>query len=344
MGLDVVTRNEIIAIIARLGSDGALITEIAPHASCERHTLAKYLGIMEHEGSVYHKAIGKGKLWFIQVAPLKTAVTPSPSRQTFREQALLQLIKQLPDSVAITDEKGVVLFANHRLLTQYGATIGNPLFLSLFGARRAPVFHRFMRALQKEKRAVSAELLDCKHRYIRITGSVVKEQGSSAFVFSITDLSDHKALEHSLFEQRQLLQAERAALNKAAIVVETDTQGKITYANDLFVKVSGYKRSELLGKTHKVVNSGKHPPAFFKDLWRTLSRGKVWHGTIQNKAKDGKPYWLASSIAPVLDKNGTPIKYITVRFDVTEHVRGKKKILQKTANKKLMFEQHNDYK
>ena len=78
--------------------------------------------------------------------------------------------------------------------------------------------------------------------------------------------------------------------------------------------MSGFSRKELIGKTHKLINSGHHSAEFFKQMWQTISNGKVWTGQIKNKAKDGTLYWVDSAIAPVLNERGEPVKYIAVRF------------------------------
>lgn len=117
----------------------------------------------------------------------------------------------------------------------------------------------------------------------------------------------------------------RKALDQAAIVAFTDSRGVITYVNDKFCEISKYSRKELIGKTHRLVNSAFHSPHFFKDMWNTISSGKVWNGEIKNKAKDGSFYWVETTIVPFLinsiegpEKKLSPFSYVAIRFDITQ--------------------------
>lgn len=111
----------------------------------------------------------------------------------------------------------------------------------------------------------------------------------------------------------------RAAVDAAAIFSETDKSGIITYVNEQFCDISGYSAQELIGQNHRILNSGQHPPEFFIDMWKKVSRGQVWKGEICNRKKDGSLYWVDSTIVPMYDDASQRVqKYVSIRFDVTE--------------------------
>lgn len=135
---------------------------------------------------------------------------------------------------------------------------------------------------------------------------------------SIRDLSDEGETKEALKASLKELADIKFALAESTIVAMTDKQGLITYANDAFCKISKYSREELLGKDHRIVNSGFHPTAFFKDMWQTIGQGKVWRGEVRNKAKDGSIYWVDTTIVPFLDAEEKPYQYVAIRHDISD--------------------------
>jgi PAS domain S-box-containing protein len=107
------------------------------------------------------------------------------------------------------------------------------------------------------------------------------------------------------------------AVDQHAVVSVADAAGNIVYANRKFEELSGYSAAELMGRNHRLLKSGVHPDSFYREMWQTISTGRVWHGTLCNRRKDGALYWVESTIVPFLDEAGVPCQYVSVRTDVT---------------------------
>ncbi|MEB3885432.1 PAS domain S-box protein [Lyngbya sp. CCY1209] len=153
----------------------------------------------------------------------------------------------------------------------------------------------------------------------------------SGFLGVARDITDRKRAESDRRELLRKLSDFHRALDESAIVAITDPKGIITYANDRFCEISGYSRPELLGNTHRLLNSGYHPPEFFRDLWQTISGGQIWRGEIRNRAKDGRIYWTGSTIVPFLDSRGRVFQHLAIRFDITARKRAETDLQRNNA-------------
>ena len=113
------------------------------------------------------------------------------------------------------------------------------------------------------------------------------------------------------------------------IISETDSKGMITFANDTFVKYSGYVKDELLGKPHNILRHPDMPKAAFADLWQTIKDGKTWNGFVKNRTKNGDFYWVYATAAPVTAPDCSK-RYISLRTKPTRAEIEKYDALYKT--------------
>jgi diguanylate cyclase (GGDEF)-like protein/PAS domain S-box-containing protein len=125
------------------------------------------------------------------------------------------------------------------------------------------------------------------------------------------DIERYKATEHSM-----RLQA--AAINATAdMVVITNSAGIIEYVNPAFTAITGFTAEEAVGKTSRLLFSGQNNPAFYAQLWETLTMGKPWHGELINRCKDGNLYYDEQTITPVKDANGNIAHFVAIKRDIT---------------------------
>jgi PAS domain S-box-containing protein len=137
-------------------------------------------------------------------------------------------------------------------------------------------------------------------------------------------VSKRQQMKETLIASYKELTSIKWALEQFAIVAITDHQGTINYVNDKFCEISQYSQEELLGQNHRIINSGYHSADFFKQMWATISSGKVWKGEIKNRAKDGSFYWVDTTIVPILNAHQKPYEYVSIHQDITERKRVEK--------------------
>ncbi len=147
----------------------------------------------------------------------------------------------------------------------------------------------------------------------------------------------HDYLQSTLNE----LEFQKYALDQHSIVSIADANGKIVYANARFSEISQYSNQELLGQDHRLLNSGFHSAEFFKKLWQTISKGEIWHGEVKNRRKDGHYYWVESTIVPFMDGHGKPLRYVSIRSDITKRKEDEALLLQSQQRLTLALEGSN---
>lgn len=140
-------------------------------------------------------------------------------------------------------------------------------------------------------------------------------------------VADQKSMERSFRQQAALLEDYRLALDATAAVLKTDLEGNITYANDLYAQISGYSRQELLGKNPRIVKNPGTPPSYYKDLWETITSGQIWQGSLENRSRTGKSFFVDLTIVPLMDDRRQITEFMGIHQEVTDVLR-KERLIQ----------------
>ncbi|UJP05378.1 MAG: EAL domain-containing protein [Nitrosomonas sp.] len=164
--------------------------------------------------------------------------------------------------------------------------------------------------------------------------------------FTGSGLSDFKQKLLQATEQLRLTNTELItyiqAIGELGLVSVADRSGKIIEANDRFCQISEYSRDELVGQNHSMLKSGKHSKAFFVEMWKTITDGRIWHKEICNRAKSGKLYWVDSVIVPLNNPEGRIERYISIRVDVSSRKQKEIQLQQQLKEKSCLYTIHRE--
>ncbi|MEK4536101.1 PAS domain-containing protein [Peribacillus sp. FSL K6-1552] len=238
------------------------------------------------------------------------------------------------EATILVNESGVISFANQQVYENFGylnhELIGEKLLNLMPGANlqasgEGEIIHQF--GIHRDGHTFSL--------FFRVNAFSLEKEVYYLVVF-------HKVKDQSRLNQQQTYPINELvdlmyALDESTIVAFTDEKGKIQSINKKFCEVSQYSVTELIGKDHRIINSGYHSKEFMQNLWRTISTGSVWRGEIKNRAKDGTYYWVDTTIVPFLNEIGSPYKYLAIRKEITEYKRVVEE-LKKSVNKLVDFQ------
>jgi two-component system, sensor histidine kinase and response regulator len=150
------------------------------------------------------------------------------------------------------------------------------------------------------------------------------------------DITERVAAEEQLRLQGATLEA------AANAIVITDLEGKVTWANPAFARLTGYTLEEVRGQNPRVLNSGEHKPEFYKHLWETVLSGKVWHDEVVNKKKSGELYSEEMTITPVHDDGGEISHFVAIKQDISERKRAQQALEDNETRLRAIFESSSE--
>jgi len=228
------------------------------------------------------------------------------------------VIDTAPLGIVACDEQGQMQTANEAAAKMLGGTVAQLLqqnFRKLEPWKDAGLLEVAERALAQRR----PEQLDTHHTttfgnevWLALQFVPFQRGENWHLLALITDRSEQ-------LKATAQLELQAAALAAAAnVIVITDPQGEIEWVNDAFTRVTGFSRAEALGKNPRILKSGHHSREFYRQMWQTISAGKVWHGEISNLRKDGTPFEADVTITPVKNAAGQIAHYISIKQDITD--------------------------
>jgi len=288
-----------------------------------------------------HHAVYKNSHYFFQTLIQKIYATPqlNPSIEATVHQIQQELlsgsdkVSSKSISLHIASLKKQLFLAESQVQNQLDGLILHAQVLALYGNESFELIEnitaqQFTLAIDGVEKVISEHYL-LEHKKARASQNIL-------FLFAVFGISYIAFLLFSASKQSKklnltLLEKENQlfALNQHAVVSATDIKGNIKYVNGKFCDISGFNKLELIGKTHSIVNSGFHNTLFFKNMWKIIASGNVWHGEIKNKTKTGEFYWVNASIVPIFDHSETISEYIAIRTDITLQKHFEEQLIEK---------------
>ena len=248
-------------------------------------------------------------------------------RMTADLDRLAQVVRHTQNAVTITDRELRITWVNEGFTRITGYTLAEAAGRTpgelLRDGQADPDVLRRLAASAAAGRSCRVEILnrrkDGRSCWIDTEIQPLRDaEGQlSGFMEIGSDVTDRREatarLQAALRENDSLL----GVIQQHAIVASSDPQGRITDANDAYCRISGYRRDELIGRHHLLVDTGLDTDEFRRVVAPLLQAGQAWRGELCNRAKDGTPYWVDVAIAPFFDANGRIERFVTIRHDIT---------------------------
>lgn len=160
-----------------------------------------------------------------------------------------------------------------------------------------------------------------------VEGYLLKPINMEQFLVVLNKVIQKVQLKEKSRTYMSLLGQYQEVTDNSLIVSKTDPTGKITYVNDEFCKISEFSKEELIGSNHNIIRDPENPKEFYEEMWESLKGKKqIWKGTIRNKSKSGKSYYVQATIKAILDADGNIVEYIALRSDITDIMNQQKQL------------------
>jgi PAS domain S-box-containing protein len=292
-------------------------------------------------------------VWKDRLARLGQAVSHALEQKALREKARQAIQKtrdneawfqaltdKILDGILVVDGSGTILYSSPstgRILGHAPETMrGSNAFALVHPEDLAALQQRFAVLAENAGNTATATFrgrhANGSWRWLEFVGvNRIGELPINGVLLTYRDVSERIATEQQLGLQGQALEA------AANSIVITDRQGAIAWVNQAFTRMTGYTSDEVLGRNPRLLKSGEQDASYYEGLWRTILAGKVWHGELTNRRKDGTLYTDEMTITPVCT-NGTGVThFVAIKQDVSERKWMEESLREREDNIRLLL-------
>ncbi|KAF1081419.1 MAG: Sensory box histidine kinase [Candidatus Rifleibacterium amylolyticum] len=258
-----------------------------------------------------------GWSWTLRRQVARKTIELKQSEAQFRS-----LIESAPTGIMVLDE-GKIVYLNDEACRIMGVTTSDPalnrLATDYLAASSQEKYKKVMATYADDSSKMPVFELeivrdDGSKMPVDITVSTIKYHGKDCKLVFIFDITARKASE------AELDRLTAAVEQVGELILITDTNAVIQYANPALESMTGYNRAEVIGKRASIFKSGQHDENFYRELWQTISSGQTWNGTMVNRCKDGSLMYEEATISPIFNESKI-VSYVAVKHDITEKIR-----------------------
>ena len=253
------------------------------------------------------------------------------AEENIKEQndRLKGIISAMPDLIFAIDKEGTYtefFYANPLLLKIPKEDIIGTNLTDFFGIEKADDYLQHIHECIRDQKLITYEYEVFEDNRLNYFEARIAPYGKDKILSVVRNVTVNKE------KDLEVKKLSLAVSQSPVTIVITDTEGNIEYANPAFELATGYSLEEVMGKNPRMLKSGKTDEAIYKDLWKTISNGKEWHGEWINKKKNGEFYWEDVSITPVYGENKKITNYLAIKQDITQRKQSEKEILELNAS------------
>ncbi len=219
-----------------------------------------------------------------------------------------RLLQYSSEGIYVVSSQYEIQYMNAQMIKMMGGNkVGQKCFKAIYNKDKVCEWCNVSQ-LEKGKRLSFEVLTSNPKKYYSVNSSLL-DNGSK--ILNYHDITERVEIE------TKIKNLNLAVEQSANAIIITNAKGIIEYTNKKFTDLTGYTKTEAIGRNPKILNAGTQAKEYYADMWKTISAGKIWKGEFHNKKKNGEFFWELVTITPIIDESGKITNYLAIKEDYT---------------------------